>query len=290
MPRRRSRRQKRNSIEISKEEDVPEETEIQVSEDVSRTTKKAKSIDNGDKENILTCDDSTQEVENNAKRANEEVVAMTSRVREMEKEEGDATRSEVTVLTHKLELVERKYRELKEVRETIQEIALKSASKKLEKLESLHQKMKSRYEEELRTTQTSLTKALRDLKRCKQREGPINAAASSNTSEEKKQHANEVKGSSNSSSSQFIFQTLTGLQIVPDPAAPEKLHCTAICRPKKRGVKFVVSLPKDGESKCQFIPRANCHLLPAHLREALEIDVADAPSAVAEVVSSLWAQ
>lgn len=195
-----------------------------------------------------------------------------------------------TTLHRRYEMLQKKYEMLKNARETKQEEALRIASVKIEKLEAIHQQMRSRLEEELKSTQASLTKAVRDLKRSK---------ADGNGSEVGSRRAdahtkNSVSvGSEKTQSERTIvsyFKSLTGLQIEKDADAPQKVHCTAICRPKKRGVKFIVSLPESERGgKCQFIPRANGHLLPGHLREPLEIDAEDAPSVIADVIGALWA-
>eukprot|EP00939_MAST-03C_sp_MAST-3C-sp1_P005096 g5096.t1 len=201
----------------------------------------------------------------------------------------DESEDALNALKIRLEAAERKYEDLKRVRETNQEQALKAASEKMIKLEALHKKMKARLEEELKSTQNSLTKALRDLKRWKATDNNAMSSSSAAAAVPTAAASASCTGASHSKNFLSYLKTLTGIQIEQDTESDNKLHCTAICRPRKRGVKFIVSLPKVGEA-CQFIPRANTHLLPAHLREPLEIDVADAPSVISDVIGALWSE
>jgi hypothetical protein len=159
------------------------------------------------------------------------------------------------------------------VRKTKAEDALRQARKDLDALEKKHDAMRRKYEKEIKTLNAKLK----------------NTSSKDSGKVHHKNSLASVFTNSEVSEIQTQFESLTGLRVEVDKDASHKLCCTVLNRNAKKGVKFVISLPDESEPGCQYIPRANCHLLPKHLQCSLEFNVEDAPGIVSEIIGEIFA-
>ena len=146
-------------------------------------------------------------------------------------------------------LTKRNVKKAQKMKQTKAESALRQARKDLNDLEKKHNEMRRKYEKEIKK---------------------LNAKLKS-ISSSSKQDAGKcipkivwqlyLRPEVNAIKTQF--ESLTGLCVEPDQNSPHKLQCTVLNRPARKGVKFVISLPDESDPGCQYIPIANCHLLPS---------------------------
>lgn len=189
--------------------------------------------------------------------------------------------TECKELRRRLAETEQRFKNLSNVRRTKPEKALEELLKDMKHLERSHSSIKTKFEAELKRTRANLENSTREL-----------ITKTSHGLSLRERHV--VKGTAGKTCDDDVqgvvrnFQTLTGLQVVPDIQFHRNLNCTVLCRAAKRGVKFVISLPSESEPGCQYIPRANTHLLPGHLRDPLEFDEADIPVVVSEIINAVF--